>query len=83
MTDTIKYIFGLLGAMVASIVIYGLFVSAQPEMYRAMDNQLSLEYLKHTGANGMRVSSIRDSVWDEYVNSIDSEPYYYGAYVEE
>lgn len=64
MTSMIRYIFGLIGAMLASLIIYGLFMSGQSNMYTVMNNQLGTEYLMHTGNNGQMMSEVREAAWN-------------------
>lgn len=78
MEGTIRYVFGLIGAMVASLIIYGLFMSSQGHLYTVMNNQLGNEYLTHTGNNGQLVAQVREAEW----NKTNCE-YKYIAYVEE
>ena len=80
MESTIRYVFGLLGAMVASLIIYGLFMAGQGNMYEVMNNQLGTEYLMHTGNNGQMIASIRDSAWKSESIEPTDRKYLYFAY---
>lgn len=79
MEGTIRYVFGLIGAMLASLIIYSLFMAGQGNMYEVMNKQLGTEYLTHTGNNGQMVANIREDVWNNA--SVDST-YSYLAYEE-
>ena len=79
MTSTIRYVFGLIGAMLDSVIIYGLFIAGQGTMYNAMNKQLGNEYLLYTGNNGQMMSNVRDAAWNDA--SVE-KTYKYTAYEE-
>lgn len=64
MEGTIRYVFGLIGAMLASLIIYSLFMAGQGNMYEVMNKQLGTEYLTHTGNNGGLIAGIREDAWN-------------------
>lgn len=64
MEGTIRYVFGLIGAMLASLIIYSLFMAGQGGMYDTMNKQLGAEYLIHTGNNGGLTAGIREDAWN-------------------
>lgn len=64
MASTIRYVFGLIGAMLVSVIIYGLFMAGQGTMYNAMNKQLGNEYLLYTGNNGQIMSKVRNDTWN-------------------
>lgn len=80
MSGTIKYVFGLIGAMLVSVIIYGLFMAGQGTMYNAMNKQLGNEYLLYTGNNGQMMSNVRDAAWNDA--NVDKS-FSYVAYEEE
>lgn len=80
MADTIRYVFGLIGAMLVSVIIYGLFMAGQDTLYNAMNKQLGNEYLLYTGNNGQMVSNIRNAAWNDV--NVDKK-FSYVAYKEE
>lgn len=80
MTDMVKYVFGLIGALVASLLIFAWFMSTQSTMYTTMDNQLAKEYLSHTGNNGELTNDIVNQSWDEYKTG--HTQFIYNAYKE-
>ena len=80
MADTIRYVFGLIGAMLVSVIIYGLFMAGQDTLYSAMNKQLGNEYLLYTGNNGQMVSNIRNEAWNDV--NVDKK-FSYVAYKEE
>ena len=80
MADTIRYVYGLIGAMLVSVIIYGLFMAGQDTLYNAMNKQLGNEYLLYTGNNGQMVSNIRNAAWNDV--NVDKK-FSYVAYKEE
>lgn len=66
MSETVRYVFGLIGGVTASLVIWFFFMSAiQPQMYSAMNYALADQWNTATGNDGERQSRILNDVWNE------------------
>lgn len=78
MSETVRYVFGLLGGVMASLVLWFFFMSAiQPQMYTAMNFALKDQWNMVSGNDGERQSRILNSVWED-TKSISGTEYWEG-----
>lgn len=70
MVDTIKFIFGLIATIVATLILWTMFMGMQPQIYDVMRASLSVEWNRDTGNNGELINSYKNTVWENDDNVV-------------
>lgn len=64
MSEMVWYIFGLIGAIVLSLMVWNVFFANEENTYRVMSHSLVNEWNIASGDNGELLSSYKDKVWN-------------------
>lgn len=83
MTSTIRHVFGLLGAVMLSLLLWAWFISSQPTMYRAFNVAIVQQWDLASANNGRRASATVDKVWGDTVTSNPTANTWGGVHEEE